>query len=490
MAMFIQNNATGAGAGNVDPSQAAVDLGVIANGDTGLGLAAQVGNQQQVTYGPTLNGVPQNRLNTLVNTNFTPNYGGGAQAVNIMVIPVLANFVLNDGTALTNVAGTALPPQGSGLAGANLNTTNNCLVIYDTSQSNGNGYCTARAGTGGTLDLPMPSPVILYHELSHAFRIVNNNLLALTATCNPSSPEENAAIIDENDVRTQTANAEGTAVVLRDPGIHCGNPGPNCASCCIIASVASGSPLSQEAVTLRAVRDSFLRKTEVGFDFFQKLHHDYYSFSPQVCTMMARSDNLEPLVLNGFVRPLMIALRLLQGYALEDLTEEELGGRFAGFHPDPVEADEQLHILRRAHEYFTRTGDGGGISGVDSGIADLLEERAWSSTHIQWALIEPIRIYASALELFLSDAKPRKIGQALQSAFTAWAERIPLDQIWASLSARELRRELEMYEDRLLRTERARANFHERLREKFNHITSVMAVVGAKEEAMGGADGR
>ena len=29
-----------------------------------------------------------------------------------------------------------------------------------------------------------------------------------------------------------------------------------------------------------------LRRSEVGFDFFEHLHYDYYSFSPQVVAMM------------------------------------------------------------------------------------------------------------------------------------------------------------------------------------------------------------
>ena len=92
MTIFIQNDATGAGAGTLDSPQAAMNLGVIANGDTGLGLAAQVGNRQQVTYAQTLPGNPPTRLSTLVNTNFNPNFGGGPQNVNTVILPVLANF--------------------------------------------------------------------------------------------------------------------------------------------------------------------------------------------------------------------------------------------------------------------------------------------------------------------------------------------------------------------------------------------------------------
>src|SRR5206468_3724559 len=115
--------------------------------------------------------IPATRLATLVNTNFNPDYGLGAgpQAVPIVILPVLANFVLNDGRSILAVGGTSLAPSNSGLRGAALNNTTDCLVIYDTTQNNGAGYCAAR-GTTATLNLQTPNPVILYHELSHAFR--------------------------------------------------------------------------------------------------------------------------------------------------------------------------------------------------------------------------------------------------------------------------------------------------------------------------------
>ncbi|MGI8998916.1 MAG: hypothetical protein ACR2GO_04345, partial [Candidatus Limnocylindria bacterium] len=170
MTLFVQNDATGAGAGGVDAQQAAVDLGVATNGDTGLGLAAQIGDRQQVTYARTDPGLPAIRVDALVNTNFNLN----PQGVDIVIIPVLANFTLNDGRSILTIGGTALPPSGSPLPGSTLNNTNSCLVIYDTTQNNGTGWCTARAGTNGTLDLPISNPVILFHELSHAFRIATN----------------------------------------------------------------------------------------------------------------------------------------------------------------------------------------------------------------------------------------------------------------------------------------------------------------------------
>lgn len=482
MSIFIQNNATGAGGGGVDPTLAFANLMVISNGDTGLGLGPQVGNRQQVTYARSLPGAPPTRLDTLVNTAFNPNYGGGPQLVNIIILSVLSNFVLNDGTMITAVGGTALPPNNSGLLGAGLNNTNDCLVIYDTSQSNGNGYCTARLGTGGTLDLQSPNAVILYHELSHAFRTVTNTSLALTNTCNPSSPEENAAITDENDLRTQIATATSTPVVLRDPGIHCAalctSPPPNC---CIIASVASGSPISEEVAALRSVRDGFLRRSEVGFSFFESLHHDYYAFSPQVCTLMARHAELRPLVLEGLVRPLVSALRLIERYA-RGCDAAALGGQFVAEHADAAAGAERLAMLRRAQEV---------LEGVDAPLTEAERELtrllrpALDSRHVRWAIIEPVQIYQSAMRAHLDGCGLGRLCELLYDSVCAWGARMPLDHVWGALNAAELRQELGMLDGLLLRTEGARASFRGRLKREFGGVTAIAAMAGARAPEIG-----
>src|SRR4029079_6934325 len=118
--------------------------------------------------------------------------------------------------------------------------------------------------------------------------------------------------------------------------------------CCIVATVASGSAISVEVALLRAVRDGLLRKSEVGYAFFETLHHDYYSFSPQVCTLMAGRPGLPAFVLDGFVRPLVYVLGLIVEYVLHGATAKTLAGRFATDHTDREEAASRLQNLLRA----------------------------------------------------------------------------------------------------------------------------------------------
>ncbi|HTU13019.1 MAG TPA: hypothetical protein VMG08_19170 [Allosphingosinicella sp.] len=482
MTLFIQTDATGAGAGTINPNLVALNLGVVANGDTGLGVNAPVGNRQTVTYAQTLMGTCQNRLNALVNTVFMPDYGLGAgpQQVDVICIGVGSDFVLNDGSSILTRGGTALPPSNSGLGGATLNGTNNCLVLYDTTQNNNGGYCTARAGSGGALNLDTPNSVILYHELSHAFRIVNNTLLSLAGGCDPSSPEENAAITEENDLRTQIANAEGEPVILRDAGNHCGNVG--CVTtkvCCIIASVASGSPVSPLVQELRALRDGLLRRSEVGHAFFGRLFFDYYSFSPQVCTLMAGEPQLPDLVLKGYVEPLLLMLRAMTAATYEPIDDETLGRRFLAAVGGPAARRQRLAALDQAGRFWR--GDEVPDHETARKLAGLLQDHALPSEHVRWALVEPVRIFQAILRALPRRPVAATIGRDIRAAIDAWVPDFPIDPIWASLPLRELTAELENIDAVLLKSEAARARFRRRLLARFETIPPIRQLLGGTE---------
>ncbi len=472
MSLFIRTDAVGTGAsGAVLPARAFVDLGIIANGDTGLGFNNVPPDLQQVTYTRTDPGVPATRLDQLVNTNFNVN----PQNIDIVIMAVAANFVFNDGSSILIRGGTSLKPSSA------LNPTTSCLTVYDTSSNNGAGYCVARAGTGGTLDLPEPISVILYHELSHALRIVTTGLLPLTVACNPASPEESAAITDENDMRDQAG------IPHRDPTIHCGttcsSPPPNC---CIVASVASGSPFSAEVNALRQVRDGMLRRSEVGFEFFRDLHEGYYGFSPEVCRLMTREPALRGQILAFYVRPLLLVLRLVERYTLGGLRDDALA---AFFEEDLLRAPDvatlgQAELALAAEILRSPAGFGEALSEVLSGaalpgaarpsapevyreLAILLRDVAAPDEHVRWGLIEPIGIYLSALL-----ERRRGIGTAalaglLRTAFEEWAGRLPIAGRWVSLSRAELREELGFLARALLVSEESRRAFARRLAERF-----------------------
>lgn len=476
MAMFILSDATGIGSDDLDPLQAFVDMVIIAN-DDGIGLNDPAAGMQQVTYARTQNGPPQLRLDTLVNTAFTPDYGGGANNVDTIIIAGLKDFVLDDGSSFAD-NGTALAPASSGLAGSSLNPTENCLVIYDSQQN----ICVARDGSGGDIDLSISNPVVLYHEFSHAFRIVNNTLLALTLECDPASPEENAAIIDENELRTQIADRQGETPELRDPNIHCGQVGCS-GGCCIIASVASRSWSSRQVQALRAVRDHFVRSTEVGFAFFERFFHDYYAFSPQVCTLMEKNAGIPGVLLEGYIDPLLAFWRMMIQRSQTPMDEAALGHLFATLHPDRGEASARFDAL----DAVVRRWLSGGDSDAEAReLIALLVERAWPSEYVQWALIEPVRIYRQLLSVLLDDTTPGSIGREFAAALDAWAPNFPLSDVWGVFAVEDVVRELQFCETALMQSASGKRKFRERLRARFAGVTAVISVLNRPLGAMGG----
>ena len=467
MPLFILEDATGIGNDEIDSFQAFIDCVIIAN-DDGVGINDPVGGMQQVTYARTENGPPQLRLDALVNTTFNPDYGSGPQQVDTLVIPGLAGFTLDDGSSFRH-NGTALAPQGSGLAGSTLNTTDFCLVIYDTQQN----ICVTGLDSGD-IDLPISNPVVLYHEFSHAFRIVNNTLLGLTFECDPSSPEENAAIIDENDLRTQIANRQGETPVLRDPGNHCGDVGCD-PPCCIIATVASKSFNSSQVLFLRSVRDHFVRSTQVGYAFFQKFFYDYYSFSPQVCTIMAGNPAIPGHLLEGYINPLLDFWRIMIERSGNNFSDAELGAAFTRLHADRDAAQARLAALGQTVAYWLQDESTG--AGAPPELLKLLRERAWPSEYMQWALVTPVRIYHDVLKLFLAGADETEIGSWFNTELDSWTPYFPISDFWAALTAEEVVKELEFCENVLLQSPAAEKRFHQRLLERFADITSIDTVL-------------
>lgn len=471
--MLIQDNDTGAGDGGVDAAQAFVDLGIIAHGDSGLGLGPKTGHKQPVIYTQSQTGVPPTRLATLVNTAHTMDFGAGPTPVRIIILSVKENFSFSDGRMITRVSGRTLPPASSTLAGHSLNVTEDLLIVYDTTNNKGAGYCMPRLGPPGP-DVQFPGPVILYHELSHAQRILTNTFAALTIRCDPSSPEERLAIVDENVLRVQIG---GSGAGLRDPGVHCSKPctaAPS-NSCCIIASVTSGSASSEDVAALRAVRDGFLRRSEVGYAFFQTLFHDYYAFSPQIATILAGRPGLRGAVHDGFVRPLIAILQLMRRFGVDGATASELGRAFGESHRDTA---GERHLWAEQAQSWIADPASAGVSPDQVPILVDMLGRALESGHVVWAMVEPLEIYERALEASLDGRSDDAIGELLVDAFSTWGSRLPFDPVWASLPVARLDSELAFVEKALLRTAASRATFRERLIREFPDITAIQSLVG------------
>ena len=214
----------------------------------------------------------------------------------------------------------------------------------------------------------------------------------------------------------------------------------------------------------RVIRDTELRRSDVGYDFFDHLHRDYYSFSPEVCRMMARSTPTQDLIRIFFVGPLSRALRLAYAHNVEGVGPGELGRIF---HEGIADSElgaldsqqlDQAQIVLRA----LRTPHSP-LPAQLAELAEFLDGTARTSPFIRWGLLEPIEIYADALAVRLGGATHDQLGLALGDALDAWATRIPLTDVWLHLSPLGLVREVEFVRRVLARNPATRASIGARL---------------------------
>ena len=281
---------------------------------------------------------------------------------------------------------------------------------------------------------------------------MTTGLLALTAACNPASPEENAAITDENDMRTQLAALTGDPVILRDANIHCGGAcagGGGGGSCCIVASVSSRVRRCRPRCRSCArSASSSCDAARSGSPSSTTSHHAYYGFSPQMVSVMAADLELREVVLEGFfVRPLIRMLQLVRDLCIEELDAPELGRRFrdrlAG--AETARADE---AMVRAGGMLTSTSPA--ASDAERQVAELLATQALTDPHVRWALVEPVLAYHELLSGRRdgeSDAAPGRPSGRLRRLVGGRAAAGPPV---GSLATEQVADELDMLESTLL----------------------------------------
>ena len=458
MTLFLQNDGVGVGSGAVFPNLAEADLFLISNQDLQLGETTQPppSNLIEVTYdNPAETGTCPTRLHDLVTTDFTMVPG---HPVDIIILAVDDSFLLADGTTMAN-NGQAMGWSGSGLPGASNNATNSVVVVYDATPSN---ICE-KGLASQQYDLPSNSTATLYHELSHALRLATNSLLSLAASGCPSSAEERQASLDGNDLRTQQS------LPLRDADDHCGQPCNAPSNCCIVASIATGSH-SGELNRLRQVRDGFLRRSEIGYDFFDRLHYDYYAFSPEVVRAMAADEALVDDIRTYYVRPLTAMLSLARDRLIAGAGPAAIGERFVETlvpelreAPGPVVADAIRILEGDGHPATPRL--------------PRTPAHAASSPHVQWALVDTIAMYLRAVRELAGGCPPERIGHGLTRRLDSWSARMPITGVWRELSDYDCRQELGWLAESLLRSRGARRRFARRLQEEHGDRPGLSALL-------------
>jgi hypothetical protein len=103
----------------------------------------------------------------------------------------------------------------------------------------------------------------------------------------------------------------GTVPLPGQSFFHPPSPPPSPSKGCFIASAAYGSPMAVEVRFLQEARDSVLRRTRWGRQFFDEYWKHYYRLSPAVAAQIDRDPELRRIVRWSIITPMLNYLKLL-----------------------------------------------------------------------------------------------------------------------------------------------------------------------------------
>jgi hypothetical protein len=415
----------------------------------------------EVTYSRTKTGPTAIRLDELVHdTGFiTP------QQIIAMAVP--SGTVVAGGIPIQNAAGIAFP-----IGDTNSPFPSNICTVYDADECFGAGYWVDAAGGGTTSD---PRDVILYHELAHCFHWATG----VTTT-------EPLAEADENDMR------DVRGLPHRDTNSHNGGCGGGPTNCCIVASLATNSPYSDEIRHFRRFRDQVLRHSMVGDDFFNEFYFRYYSFSPEVTRLMGHNPNLGPIIKEWFVIPLLASLEMLEYYA------ENQGRRLTSFLREQSKREQKSVVyqkqfledlsgyLRIARSYDVQTisinlaGKGREYSGFKK-LLKYVNRGTLKDEYIDWALISLVELWVESALMLYSGKSDTEIDDIVYKKIVVWVGLLPVSELWEGFSKLETESELGNLE-KFIFDSRSKETFSRRLIEKYGRNRPVIVRWAKGEE--------
>lgn len=346
-------------------------------------------------------------------------------AINILVTAKKSPFdiTLTDGTKISIDGGGAtyreLTPAGYVLH-----------IAYDMGQCNGKFTCVYDAA--GNL-IPSPNPVLLYHELAHAYHQLVGDMP--TVPGDPAAETaaiEHQAIEDENDCRTELYPYYG----LRDPNNHGGQCG-GCGGDCLIVTAAYGE-LSEELSFMRTMRASHLGSNAFGRLFLQRFDEEYYTFSPHVSREMRRDAELRETIGHLLVGPLVnfLASALMlskgEGHAevIARLADDSrlLSARHLGW--SAAQAASALgHLFDR--ERLSTEPAGNPLSAdvpttVITWLEGALDRRMTSHDYVDWAVILPAYCWWRARARIEAGCPSDEAAHSLEMDMWQWLTEIPI----------------------------------------------------------------
>jgi hypothetical protein len=311
-------------------------------------------------------------------------------------------------------------------------------VIYDTSQANGAGRWFFAEGDGKKCVMDAE---ILYHELIHVLRHHGD------PAADPDAEEREARV-------AEGALERALGRPARDPdrpdaGVGCEGEGP----CCIVASVATGSPYAPAVSRLRRVRDHALRGGRLGEAWFAQLHREYYALSVPVCRVMVGQPAAREHVERWFVRPLVDALEMAVLWGGQGHRPAAVGGevlaRLRSAEGAGVAGPALRHLLRVVSEGGAERLAGLPLDGGTAEVVRLLAEGIPRAPHVRWAIVDLLDRWAAAGARWeLAGAPPEAVGRWWGDQVVEWLAGMPLADAAAALGlddAGAIRREIEAF---------------------------------------------
>lgn len=463
MAIFI---AISDSTDNFDFEKAESNIISISKSDAGIGFAStgsliQGVTCEQVSYSQSNTGPTPDRINLLINNigfdaGISLSYGSPPD---IVIFGVGYQYLLPDGTP---IVGAVTLPEGSFDPGNPL--LSHISIFYDTSLCNGSGYWVMKDGAG---QVQLDNAITLYHELAHAFKyVIWGNIADETQASDDENDMRDVEGADHRDINNHTGGCGGGIPTTEDPP-------PNC----IIVSLATGSPYSNEVNSLRNLREHILRRSEVGDDFFKQFFYSYYGFSPEVCRLMRHQPALRPLIKKYFVAPLLAGLELLvhyaehQGQGLVDLIHRQAKR-------EEFKEIYQPEFLRELAAYlsFTKnynqaaismalTSKGEGFAEI-AGLLQHVNDEIIKDDFINWALVDVLKIWLSSASLLTTEKTDEETNSEVQALISEWISHLPITSIWKEFSHLETENELFSLEQFIFERE-SKEIFAERVIEKY-----------------------
>jgi hypothetical protein len=332
--------------------------------------------------------------------------------------------------------------------------------------------------------IPMPAAVILWHELCHAYWDLRQG-----------GQEEGYIEVEENMFRTLLGLPE------RDPSNH---EGGGCDSCgkkssswglgkldlCFMISAAYESDTAPEAIHFRYVREKWLGRSSIGYEFFRELTREYGRFAAIVAQRM---NVLQPLRQNTglfLVDVMLIYFRSLDslisssqsGKSAHDVLLQQMAEHRRNLHENGVTDQEIARaaiIIQQVPELLggklsVMHSNSDSVSQISQVLRPALDyiaaiaRRGGRPNHLIWAIAEPLAAYWRLFGAWVSDEKNAyHVTLDFEEFVRSWIGRIPLGPLFRRLSRTRASSELQELSSNVFRPKCLRHTIGNRLLQEF-----------------------